>query len=324
MKHLTSRRRFSAVAVATATIVGLGLGALTLRPSSGNAATAPVGCYAWSANLRAGSTGPAVTALQQALTRLGVASLTADGIFGPRTDAAVRAFQSSAGLVADGIAGPKTFAALRQRLACDATPAPVPTPAPTPGPVAPPVAGAYYTAQVPIPANWNTPGLHQAGAAVVSSYVGALRSPGSGTCQTLPAAIKAKMVTASVGPFRVTGDTYAVDALRRGLERVRTGDPALYSLLGTQGMLCYRNIKHANGTLSSSLSNHSWGVAVDITIAGATDPRANGKAMRGNAILATYLAQEGFYWGGAFSSEDSMHYELSVEGLQAGRRVGTL
>jgi peptidoglycan hydrolase-like protein with peptidoglycan-binding domain len=39
-------------------------------------------------------------------------SLTVDGIFGPRTDAAVRAFQQQKGLAVDGIVGPKTWSAL--------------------------------------------------------------------------------------------------------------------------------------------------------------------------------------------------------------------
>ena len=38
----------------------------------------------------------------------------ADGDAGPRTIAAVTAFQRTAGLVADGIAGPKTQAALQR------------------------------------------------------------------------------------------------------------------------------------------------------------------------------------------------------------------
>jgi len=56
--------------------------------------------------LRRGSTGEAVTSLQQKL------GLTADGQFGPATEAAVRAFQRSKNAVPDGIVGPRTWALL--------------------------------------------------------------------------------------------------------------------------------------------------------------------------------------------------------------------
>ncbi len=58
--------------------------------------------------LELGSRGPAVVKVQK---RLGI---EADGIFGPRTRAAVRAFQKRRGLVVDGIVGPQTRAALLQ------------------------------------------------------------------------------------------------------------------------------------------------------------------------------------------------------------------
>jgi hypothetical protein len=56
--------------------------------------------------LRRGSRGNDVVILQQSL------HIQADGIFGPGTENAVRAFQSSRGLAADGVVGPKTWAAL--------------------------------------------------------------------------------------------------------------------------------------------------------------------------------------------------------------------
>jgi peptidoglycan hydrolase-like protein with peptidoglycan-binding domain len=47
--------------------------------------------------------------VRQVQTKLGIA---VDGVFGPRTEAAVRDFQRSHNLVPDGIVGPKTWAAL--------------------------------------------------------------------------------------------------------------------------------------------------------------------------------------------------------------------
>ena len=61
--------------------------------------------------LRQGSSGAAVKTLQQKLSSKGF-SLVADGQFGPKTRAAVLAFQRANGLVADGIVGPKTWAKL--------------------------------------------------------------------------------------------------------------------------------------------------------------------------------------------------------------------
>ncbi len=69
------------------------------------------------ATLKAGVTGAAVTALQQALTTIGYAPGKADGTYGPGTTLAVSAFQKSNGLTADGVAGPTTIAAINAALA---------------------------------------------------------------------------------------------------------------------------------------------------------------------------------------------------------------
>lgn len=61
--------------------------------------------------IRRGSKGPDVVVLQR---RLG---LTADGNFGPMTEAAVIAYQKRNGLVPDGVVGPKTWSSLMAKAA---------------------------------------------------------------------------------------------------------------------------------------------------------------------------------------------------------------
>lgn len=64
--------------------------------------------------LRRGSSGEYVTLLQTKLIQLGydVGATGADGRYGAKTEAAVKAFQKDHGLVADGITGPRTWEAL--------------------------------------------------------------------------------------------------------------------------------------------------------------------------------------------------------------------
>lgn len=61
--------------------------------------------------LCSGDAGPAVRDLQERLTRCGH-SVTFDGVFGPETLEAVRAFQTQRRLRLDGICGPETWGAL--------------------------------------------------------------------------------------------------------------------------------------------------------------------------------------------------------------------
>ena len=82
--------------------------------------------------LREGMTGPSIRQVQERLNVLGAnPRLSEDGIFGPRTAAAVRAFQQQRGLNADGIVGPITWNALFGATA----------PPPPPQPVWPPFPG---------------------------------------------------------------------------------------------------------------------------------------------------------------------------------------
>lgn len=63
--------------------------------------------------LRKGSRGALVTQLQNKLRAKGY-NVSADGDFGPKTEAAVKAFQRAKGLRVDGVVGPNTWAKLNQ------------------------------------------------------------------------------------------------------------------------------------------------------------------------------------------------------------------
>ncbi|KQU69396.1 hypothetical protein ASD62_16270 [Phycicoccus sp. Root563] len=75
----------------------------------------PLAQYA-ATTISKGATGPAVVALQKAL------HVTADGQFGPKTEAAVKAFQTRRNLTANGVVGPPTWKALMGGTATTSTP----------------------------------------------------------------------------------------------------------------------------------------------------------------------------------------------------------
>jgi peptidoglycan hydrolase-like protein with peptidoglycan-binding domain len=97
------------------------------------AQAAPTAALSGSPPLRLGSKGSQVSVLQGLLNQTG-AGLRVDGDFGPRTDAAVRAYQRANGLVVDGVVGPQT--AGRLNAGNSVTPAPAEPAAPAPAPAA--------------------------------------------------------------------------------------------------------------------------------------------------------------------------------------------
>ncbi|WP_233261420.1 peptidoglycan-binding protein [Vitiosangium sp. GDMCC 1.1324] len=62
--------------------------------------------------LRLESRGPEVAELQRRLLEAGFDPGATDGVFGVRTETAVKAFQKSRGLIVDGVVGPQTWSAL--------------------------------------------------------------------------------------------------------------------------------------------------------------------------------------------------------------------
>jgi N-acetylmuramoyl-L-alanine amidase len=67
--------------------------------------------------LKPGDTGPQVKRLQKALVFLKYSPGKPDGDYGPGTKQAVTNFQTAQGLTADGVVGPQTLAALKKALA---------------------------------------------------------------------------------------------------------------------------------------------------------------------------------------------------------------
>jgi len=128
--------------------------------------------------------------------------------------------------------------------------------------------------------------------------------------------LSALMVTNyDVGPFKVSGLRKAAESLERIFRKVFEEELELYRVLGTAGMLCVRNKRGASGF---NPSNHSWGAAIDLTISGQLDERADAKCQEGLMILYKYFHAEGWFWGAEYRGpfEDSMHFEVARETLQ--------
>ena len=90
------------------------------RPAYGDSAPMPPS----DGQLRVGSKGKAVEALQANLNKVMGTKLAADGTFGPATKQAVEAFQRRFKLTVDGVYGPQSAAAMKAALAGHAAPPP--------------------------------------------------------------------------------------------------------------------------------------------------------------------------------------------------------
>jgi peptidoglycan hydrolase-like protein with peptidoglycan-binding domain len=64
--------------------------------------------------LKPGASGTNVKSVQRALASAGQSPGPIDGVYGPKTEQAVSAFQGSAGITVDGVYGPQTKKALEE------------------------------------------------------------------------------------------------------------------------------------------------------------------------------------------------------------------
>jgi peptidoglycan hydrolase-like protein with peptidoglycan-binding domain len=259
-----------------------------------------------------------VVKVQHLLLQLGFAIGPSDGQCGPRTIAGITEFQACFLPQADGLVEP-TGETL-QRLNMVGFPintdkkAPIMVPPKGTGQTIPGEVRDPITRLVPRdslgPLN---PRLTCTDNTFMISKFGKPRASMSTDCQPVTnASLKNQIVTESVGPFRATGLELAVESLRAVMQDISTKQPEIYTALGTAGMLCCRYVRGS----TSSISNHSWGTAIDLTLHGLLDKRGDGLVQHGLAVIAPIFNNHGWYWGAAFKTEDAMHFEVSREALE--------
>jgi hypothetical protein len=247
-----------------------------------------------------------VILVQRLLLKRGFALGDADGQCGKRTLQAIVTFQTGFLSHPDGRIDPngKSW----QHLVASGTPV-VP-------PIQPPAsADGSLTRGLPRPdAGTMNVGLTAAGNAYMLAKLGNPRESYSQDCQPMTnLKLKKNVVSQSVGPFKVTGLKPAVESLQLVMGDIARERRDVYALLGTAGMLCCRNVRGS----TSSISNHSWGTAIDLTVNKLLDQRGDGKVQYALAVIAPIFNRHGWYWGAAFRTEDAMHFEASKSLIDA-------
>jgi len=155
----------------------------------------------------------------------------------------------------------------------------------------------------------------------LEGFLGRPREVLSDDCEAMTnPRLKDLLIVEQVGPIKVTMLRPALDSMKRVFAKVQAADPDLYARISTAGSLCVRRIR---GTTDRT-STHSFGLAVDLNIDGQLDTFTDGKTQLGLTILADFFIAEGWIWGAGFGREDSMHFEVSRQQLEAWRADGKI
>jgi hypothetical protein len=178
-----------------------------------------------------------------------------------------------------------------------------------------------YTNLIAVPEGINV-GLRGTRNRLMLSLLGSPRSNYSRNCQSPTNERFLSRVSwgKDVGPFKVSGFDLAVASLKEVMDDIRVEQKEVYDLLSTAGMMCCRYVRGS----SASISNHSWGTAVDLKIDDVLDRRGNNKVQYGLSLIAPIFHKHGWFWGAGFTVEDGMHFEVSEEKMLQWQAEGKL
>ncbi|MDA8587344.1 M15 family metallopeptidase, partial [Rhodobacteraceae bacterium] len=132
--------------------------------------------------------------------------------------------------------------------------------------------------------------------------------------------ISSLLETRQVGPIRVTLIRPAIESLERIMAKLERTEPEIFNAIGTAGAICARFVRGS----TRSISNHSWGTAIDIKLQNKLDGFGDGGTQFGLLLVAELFNEEGWFWGATYSREDSMHFEVGVEKLREWTAAGKL
>lgn len=175
--------------------------------------------------------------------------------------------------------------------------------------------------RVSVPSSVNH-GLSGTRNAFMLSLLGNPRSNYGADCRPMTnPKLKGRIVSGvSVGPFKVTGFDLAVESLKQVMSDIKAEQPNVHAALGTAGMLCCRLVRGS----TSSVSNHSWGTAIDLKIGGVLDARGDNRVQFGLTLIAPIFNRHKWFWGATFPTEDGMHFEISQQLLKRWHNEGLL
>jgi len=126
-------------------------------------------------------------------------------------------------------------------------------------------------------------------------------------------ALKARLKRGKWFGQAITGLDAAVFSLGRIEAKIKANHPSLVPHMGHAGMLACRLVRGSK----TSISNHAWGTAIDLTFDGQVDDRGDGNCQSWLLLVYPYFYEEGWFWGTEFPTEDSMHFEMSDESVMS-------